>query len=207
MNENFKKWFGNSKVVDDKGTPRVVYHGTTADFDSFKNPTKAMATKVEREQPIFFSSDAETASAYAGKSKGANVYPVYLRIEKPFNPFNLSEETIRYFDDLIYEESIKEGRTEDEAEEDAYQWIYQLKQGSWGILESEEVWKYLKDNNYDGFITREMGAINYGVLSPLQVKSAIGNNGDYDPSNPDITMREGGKVNGYFTGYLKHLNW
>lgn len=25
----FKKWFGKSKVVDEKGNPLVVYHGTT----------------------------------------------------------------------------------------------------------------------------------------------------------------------------------
>lgn len=31
----FKEWFGNSKVVDDKGKPLAVYHGTTQDFDTF----------------------------------------------------------------------------------------------------------------------------------------------------------------------------
>jgi hypothetical protein len=31
----FKTWFGNSKVVDDKGRPLPVYHGTKADFDTF----------------------------------------------------------------------------------------------------------------------------------------------------------------------------
>ncbi|MCD6162621.1 MAG: hypothetical protein J7K40_09445 [candidate division Zixibacteria bacterium] len=33
---NFVKWFGNSKVVDDDGAPLVVYHGTNAVFDTFK---------------------------------------------------------------------------------------------------------------------------------------------------------------------------
>jgi hypothetical protein len=32
----FKKWFGNSKVVDENGKPKVVYHGTDKpDFDIF----------------------------------------------------------------------------------------------------------------------------------------------------------------------------
>jgi phage-related protein (TIGR01555 family) len=31
----FKKWFGDSKVVDDNGDPKVVYHGTTVNFQSF----------------------------------------------------------------------------------------------------------------------------------------------------------------------------
>jgi hypothetical protein len=31
----FKKWFEGSKVVDEAGAPRVVYHGTNEDFDRF----------------------------------------------------------------------------------------------------------------------------------------------------------------------------
>jgi replication initiation and membrane attachment protein DnaB len=34
--ENFKRWFGDSKVVDAQGKPLVVYHGTERDFDAFK---------------------------------------------------------------------------------------------------------------------------------------------------------------------------
>ena len=34
----FKEWFGDSKVVDDKGKPMVVYHGTDKNFDQFKMP-------------------------------------------------------------------------------------------------------------------------------------------------------------------------
>lgn len=33
----FKRWFGGSKIVDEKGAPRVVYHGTKRDFDEFKS--------------------------------------------------------------------------------------------------------------------------------------------------------------------------
>lgn len=29
-------WFGDSKVVDENGKPKQVYHGTTRDFDTFK---------------------------------------------------------------------------------------------------------------------------------------------------------------------------
>lgn len=31
----FKRWFGNSKVVDANGEPLVVYHGSTRDYDTF----------------------------------------------------------------------------------------------------------------------------------------------------------------------------
>jgi len=37
-NGNFRRWFGNSKVVDEEGRPMVAYHGTRAskNFDQFK---------------------------------------------------------------------------------------------------------------------------------------------------------------------------
>ena len=31
----FKRWFGDSKVVDEEGKPLVVYHATDADFTVF----------------------------------------------------------------------------------------------------------------------------------------------------------------------------
>jgi hypothetical protein len=36
LNNNFKKWFGDSKVVDEQGRPMIVYHGTDNKFDMFK---------------------------------------------------------------------------------------------------------------------------------------------------------------------------
>lgn len=35
--EDFKKWFDNSKVVDDNGNPLVVYHGASSTFKDFKS--------------------------------------------------------------------------------------------------------------------------------------------------------------------------
>ena len=31
----FKRWFGESKVVHPDGCPKVMYHGTTASFNAF----------------------------------------------------------------------------------------------------------------------------------------------------------------------------
>lgn len=35
--ESVLSWFGDSKVVNDDGSPKVVYHGTTHSFDKFKS--------------------------------------------------------------------------------------------------------------------------------------------------------------------------
>lgn len=70
--EAFKKWFGESKVVDAEGNPLVVYHGTTADFLAFKEGTG------------FFSVSPAEANLYGGiNSDGANVVPAYLSIKNP----------------------------------------------------------------------------------------------------------------------------
>lgn len=70
----FNKWFGNSKVVDENGKPLVVYHGTKADFDTFR-PSKDGALG----QGIYFASSEEYAQGV-----GKNVMPVYLSIKNPY---------------------------------------------------------------------------------------------------------------------------
>lgn len=55
----FKRWFGESKVVDDKGMPEVWYHGTAQDIHSFK-PKQANA--------IFLTSDPKFAEGFSAAS-------------------------------------------------------------------------------------------------------------------------------------------
>lgn len=62
----FKRWFGDSKVVDGQGKPKVVYRGA---YDPAKDGT-------------FFSSKPETANAYAAE-EGGFVEPVYMRLLNP----------------------------------------------------------------------------------------------------------------------------
>lgn len=70
----FKRWFGDSKVVDKNGRPLVVYHGTNADFDTFKG------TKILNSSEgvgFNFAVKKNIAEAF-GK-----VMPVYLKLENP----------------------------------------------------------------------------------------------------------------------------
>lgn len=72
----FKKWFGDSKVVDENGEPLVVYHGTNADFDIFD---KTKQNKGFFGQGFYFSSDNNFSGHY-----GENILPVYLKMIKPY---------------------------------------------------------------------------------------------------------------------------
>lgn len=71
---NFWNWFGDSKVVDDKGRPLVVYHGSEiTDIEEFDN--------VYGRRAIFFTDKMEVSKTYALRGKN---YPVYLKLENPF---------------------------------------------------------------------------------------------------------------------------
>jgi hypothetical protein len=85
--EQFKKWFGDSKITDDNGEPLVVYHGTKADitaFDTDAEELRGTTTELDILSPMgsHFSKDPQVANNFA-KQTGSAVYPVFLRILNP----------------------------------------------------------------------------------------------------------------------------
>jgi hypothetical protein len=102
--EEFAAWFGDSKVVKPAGDPRMLFHGSAADFETF-DAARAGANFGVDEEGLFFTSntahdvvtsdgaitvweDAYSAGAYAkhaaeGTGLGARIVPVYLRISAP----------------------------------------------------------------------------------------------------------------------------
>ncbi|MGC3867142.1 hypothetical protein ACPUEZ_12390, partial [Akkermansia muciniphila] len=100
--EAFKNWFGDwehdpenaSKVVDENGEPRVVYHGTDSQFTVFDS------SKVETSwysHGFYFSDKKSDAKSY-----GDNIVPVFLNIR---NPFMISKEG--WFEELTLEDKPK----------------------------------------------------------------------------------------------------
>ena len=73
--EAFKKWFGNSKIVNDDGTPKIVYHGTNEDFEAFDRTKGRSGMDI---QGMFFSPWEIDAAGY-----GSNVGAYYLNIRNP----------------------------------------------------------------------------------------------------------------------------
>jgi hypothetical protein len=67
LNGNFKKWFGDSKIVDNYGNPMEVYHGSRFEFEEFEGDS-------------YFTDDFMNADGYAS---GEYVYDVYLSIKRP----------------------------------------------------------------------------------------------------------------------------
>lgn len=139
----FKKWFGDSKVVDENGAPLVVYHGTDKDFSTFSK-TEGEPKWFKDMQGFYFTRQPEYASDYGG-----TVMPVYLAMNKPYI-----------------------------APHDQYEHTY-ITPARRAELEAQ---------GYDGMIFEGNGKQDseYIVFKPEQIKSAIGNNGDFDPVSQDI---------------------
>lgn len=90
----FRRWFGDSKVVDRDGRPLVAYHGTGADIGEFDYGFTDQGND-QIGSGFYFSTSPQTASGYAtarGRSdtpkpggENANVMPVYLAIRNPLD--------------------------------------------------------------------------------------------------------------------------
>lgn len=199
----FKKWFGDwqdpkaftsrakgpvSQVFKD-GKPLVVYHATTKDFDAFESgrPTfddMGFFGNVETNRhAIFFSDVPEQAASYVTDSEGradtgARTIPAYLDMK---SPLYLDRNT--RLDDLAEETGVN------------YNWL-QNRRTWWELLDGEDGKGFvegLKKAGYDGIVFEEdpirpgveVGN-TYAVFEPSQIKSATGNRGTFDPTNPDI---------------------
>ncbi len=76
----FKQWFRESKAVDRKGMPLMLYHGTEAaeDFAVFEPGGGFFA------RGIYLSPRPKVAGEYAGTGTGARIMPLYASIQNPF---------------------------------------------------------------------------------------------------------------------------
>lgn len=80
--QQFKRWFGDwqnhpenaSKVVNEDGTPKVVYHGTNAEFNTFQQENGA----------YFFSESMDYAESMADERRGNRIIEAYLKMKNPY---------------------------------------------------------------------------------------------------------------------------
>lgn len=112
----FKRWFGDwendpenaSKVLDENGEPRVVYHGTPMyGFTEFKNTyDQARATENEtNSMGVWFSSDEKTAEAFSQmwETGKQGVYAVFLNMRNPkvYSPREFKKQEVDRLQELV----------------------------------------------------------------------------------------------------------
>jgi hypothetical protein len=69
-----------------------------------------------------------------------------------------------------------------------------LEHDNYMYVEHPDVQKLIKQAGYDSYYANENWNKNLAVYDPRRIKSATGNRGTYDTSNPDITKAHGGRV-------------
>jgi hypothetical protein len=208
----FRRWFGNSKVVDAEGRPLVVYHGTTFDFEAFKTGK----AKKGNELPFgaHFTPSPDIASQFADSESG-NVLPVYLSI---LAPLDLTPEANEFAvvgtpEGMLAEEAIRANKQEPKPYR---RWQYQpWTQGTpkgddlvlplkaeLDVLRGDRGRAIIQKAGYDGAVysaTYYRGPFGSGgrtldrsyiAFRPEQIKSSTGNRGTFDPADPRIAYSQ-----------------
>jgi len=166
--DQFKRWFGKSKIVNEDGSPKVMYHGTVYDFAKFRP-----GMKIDSRRAFFVTDDPKFAEDFAqnfttGDGFGSNIMPLYVNAENPFDYENPA-----HVDKIKGMDNVNPN-------------LAYIERGSWQGIEDPLVQNAIQKAGFDSFYVMEGGRKNLGVFNPEQLKSAIGNVGTFDRYNPDI---------------------
>lgn len=215
LSSNFWVWFGKSKMVDDKGNPLIMYHGSPhiSKIDSFKN----------NKGYHFFTSDEDEATRYTGvaydvdnkryqKSLREKIKTFYIKAENPFDVTNMNESErdkllklldenknvlLKFvknesdiIDNIILDFDYDNELDLEGDETRILEYILTKNADNYVLLEHPILQDWIIRNGYDSFYTIESGiGINIAVYDSNQIKSATNNNGNFSSSkniNEDI---------------------
>lgn len=179
----FNRWFGDSKVVDESGKPLVVYHGTQKAANGISEFGSAPGFAGQSTAGVhWFTSSASTASGYSNWANGSGnptIYPVYIALKNPATISDYYDAAIKVGADGDPEIGLYDQALVDELKKRGFDGVM------WSMAE------YTGDAGFD-----DSNDLTVVAFRPEQIKSAVGNNGGFDPANPDIhasVSRRGGK--------------
>lgn len=202
----FKAWFGDSKVVDADGNPVVVFHGTHQPIGATESP--------QDKSGIFFSSDADVASAYAVRfGNSLDGGEAYDKLRAKLIAQGVDKNEVQTAPEWQALQAIT--RIEGSQVAPVYLKISNplVLDGNKAadaattnrIKDSPAEHAKLKAQGYDGMIIHNVidrpviaytaadaqlankKASVFVVFSTTQIKSSIGNSGAFDPTSRDIT--------------------
>lgn len=172
--------------------PSVVYHSTKGDFHEFR-PMSHFGT---------MQSAHDRYSPDLNLSQGMSVIPAHISMK---NPLDVGEEghwqnnrqTVRQAADVMF-------KSENPSKEylRAAEKLYDLAHNPFIKMPDleQQAAQALREAGHDGIIYTNMiedpGSRSFVTLGPEQVKSSIGNQGTFDPTNPNMTKKDGGEVDG-----------
>lgn len=173
----FKKWFGDSKVVDESGKPLVVYHGTSDDITVFDPKKRGENTGARSAKKAFWFSSSEEHAGHFNESRiGNRSMPVYLKMENPL-----------IVDDAALSINEVHPAVSLEGEQRRVNAINRAKrQGRDGVIFKNTFDTYAAKGDGTGAFRVDL----YAAFEPTQIKSATGNRGTFDPKSPNILYQE-----------------
>ncbi|HRO36696.1 PLxRFG domain-containing protein [Thauera sp.] len=207
----FRRWFGDSKAVDASGQPLVLYHGTNKDITTFKAGRGGRA--------IWFAADPKLANMFVaggrqrmaeGSRKGSVVYPAFLSVQNPLDLGDASpQDNSPYWSVLkaaglpanydavaeIARRNLESGyagvspSAKDPIATLTEQYMARYNRLS-DILDNPGLIGVLQEAGFDGIKMLEQGATTFAVFKPEQIKSATGNAGTFDPTDPSIVRED-----------------
>lgn len=204
LNDNFKTWFGNSKVIDNNGNPSVCYHGTpNGGFVEFK-PKIGNKGKAKQQADIgsHFSIDKEYAKGYSGNNKNSKIYECYLKIENPLIVnhviYNNDENFEKYYNiaNTLFKNKMPKDFYYDNMgdKHDEIQFII-INRFTVDNIQPAKLYELLTKYGFDGMFHEPYNKTNlqqfnphpkaYIVLKPNQIKS-VDNDGTWDINDNNI---------------------
>lgn len=182
-------WAGDTKARNADGSLRVLYHGTSAQFDVFSDRVAPeQRGSMGESLGLYFTPSAEAASAYA-TAEGGQVLPVYLSLQKPLVIDSKMVNRSQMSEWLGIDLGLVRG-----APERAEPYWFFKNGGAYDGREDARVGDVVIEamlrQGYDGAIFREVvdgrEVEVFMALGGAQVKSALGNRGTFSARNPDI---------------------
>ena len=221
----FKDWFGDwenspekaSKVVDENGEPKVVFHGTPLRRDQItpnRGWQKDGITYISQEAPfytfrggeysgmIFTSVDAEKARSIAEKramsipddmdgteqwTEEGYVYDLFVDVKNPFVPQRDADIILSSLGDEIPTLSFYGGQGDTVSVETAKEILN--SGNSWLVTETPQFVAEIKKLGYDGLIGTDEGVDYIACFNPNQLKDAYDNTGTFSTGSDDIRFR------------------
>lgn len=204
VNENFKRWFGASKIVDEAaGLPLLVYHGSKTQFDTFEHGHASFYRINNRYGPGFCLTNVRaTAHLY-----GPHVIEACIRLVNPISKSTRSL-TPQVIDQIIQRSTYQYARKwhawsqgQKEQPDDLVRSTFVASMADKTDLEKinalvkwfdqpVEMATTIQDlTGHDGVIAiNALKGVNvYTVFTARQIKSAFKNNGNFDPESSSMT--------------------
>lgn len=180
-----------SKIVNADGTPKIMYHGSNAQFTVF-DKSKAKSSGLYG-KGFYFTDSASHAGTYGSR------YEVYLDILNPLQDgaTTITRSQVRSYLEAIAENedySIENYGTYDidavlnivmgkDKSADAFKVIQDINATAVGdMVEAAELFNTVNGTNFDGIVVPTETI----AFRPEQIKSATDNIGTFDGGNPDI---------------------